>query len=261
MRGLSIAALGLPLVAMAAAVAALLAAHGPSAEAQPVASIALPDPGGTEQLYSGCNPVSLTFPHGTASETVVASVTPAGAVESLWRFDPPLKKWEGFSPVAPRASDLLKVDFLDSVWICVGGAPVPAATAPPVGPPVTPVPPAMTCREDPLGTVRPSRRATLSVVDECLSVTGTILYIAEQQEQSGWPDPDTYVYIGLEADDGANIVAVITPFDLSRLGFAALPSQWLVGAGDHVLVAGALVFDSVSQTTVLLPTWSIQKIP
>jgi len=136
--------LSIGLVAMAAAMAALLAAHGPSAEAQPVASIALPDPGGTEQLYSGCNAISLTFPHGTASETVVAAVTPAGAVESLWRFDPPLKKWEGFSPAAPRASDLLKVDFLDSVWLCVAAAPGGTAPPPSPSPAGTPVDPSAT---------------------------------------------------------------------------------------------------------------------
>jgi len=90
------------LVAVAAVVVALLAAHGSAVRAQPVASIALPDPGGTKQLYPGCNNIGLTFPDGTPSETVVQAVTPAGTVQAMWRHDAALNKFEGFSPAAPR---------------------------------------------------------------------------------------------------------------------------------------------------------------
>jgi len=119
----------------------LLAAHGLSVQAQPVASITLPSPGGTEQLYPGCNNIALTFPDGTASETVVQAVTPAGSLDSMWRYDAAQKKFEGFSPAAPQASDLLTVNFLDAVWICVaasaeGPSPTPESTGtPPATPP------------------------------------------------------------------------------------------------------------------------------
>ena len=119
------------LVAVAAVAVALLAAHGPAVRAQPVASIALPEPGGSVQLYPGCNNITLTFPDGTASETVVQAVTPAGVVQAMWRHNAAQNKFEGFSPAAPQASDLLTVNFLDAVWLCVRGALPPAPTPPP----------------------------------------------------------------------------------------------------------------------------------
>lgn len=130
MKRLAIAAAGLALVA------ALLVLHGPWVQAQPVASITLPPPGETVQLYPGCNNIALTFPEGTASETVVQAVTPAGAVRAMWRHNAAQNRFEGFSPAAPQASDLLTVDFLDAVWLCVAGGPPIARTTPPA-PPIT----------------------------------------------------------------------------------------------------------------------------
>jgi len=119
----------LAIAVVALALVVVLAAYGPSVRAQAVASIALPDPGGTEQLNAGCNNISLTFPDGTASDTVAQAVTPAGALEAMWRYDATLKTWEGYSPAAPpAASDLPTVDFLDSVWLCVTGGPSAAPT-------------------------------------------------------------------------------------------------------------------------------------
>ena len=109
----------------------LLGLGGSAVRAQPVASIALPPPRGTVQLYSGCNNIALTFPNGTASQMVVDAVTPAGVVDAMWRHNAAQSAFEGFSPAAPQASDLLSVDFLDAVWLCVTGA-APAATAPPL---------------------------------------------------------------------------------------------------------------------------------
>jgi beta-lactamase superfamily II metal-dependent hydrolase len=100
--------------------------------AQQAATIALPAPGTTEALYDGCNNIALTFPDGTASQAVVNAVQPSGAVQSIWRYDALLKKSEGFSPAAPQASDLLTVDFLDAVWICVTAP--QAGTSPTAGP-------------------------------------------------------------------------------------------------------------------------------
>jgi inhibitor of cysteine peptidase len=98
---------------------ATLAIAGPRVGAQPLASIALPEPGGVEPLYEGCNNIALTFPDGTTSETVVQAVTPAGAVQSMWRYDASQSRFLGFSPAAPQASDLLTVDSLDAVWLCI----------------------------------------------------------------------------------------------------------------------------------------------
>jgi hypothetical protein len=96
--------------------------QAPVARAQPVASIDLPSPRGTVQLYSGCNNIGLTFADGTASETVVGAVTPAGVVESMWRYDAASGRFEGFNPAFPSVSDLRTVDMWDAVWICIGGA-------------------------------------------------------------------------------------------------------------------------------------------
>jgi hypothetical protein len=128
MKRLIIAAVGLALVV------GLLALGGAPVEAEPVASITLPDPGGTVQLYPGCNNISLTFPDGTASQEVVQAVTPAGVVDAMWRHNAAENRFEGFSPAAPQASDLLTVTFLDAVWLCVTGAP-PSETATPAPPP------------------------------------------------------------------------------------------------------------------------------
>jgi hypothetical protein len=125
------------------AVVAVLWGLWSSAQAQ-VASITLPSPGTTKQLYSGCNNVSLTFPDGTPSQDVIQAVTPAESVQSMWRHNAALGKFEGFSPAAPQASDLLTVNLWDAVWLCVGGVPPTAPTAPPVSPPAptaTPIPP------------------------------------------------------------------------------------------------------------------------
>jgi hypothetical protein len=117
-----------------AVVAALLAARGSPVHAQAVASITLPDPGGTVQLYEGCNNISLTFSDGTASETVVEAVSPAEAVQAMWRYSAAESRFVGFSPAAPQASDLLSVNFLDAVWLCVTGAAAAPGGGPVVGP-------------------------------------------------------------------------------------------------------------------------------
>jgi inhibitor of cysteine peptidase len=38
----------------------------------------------------------------------------------MWRHDASQNRFVGFSPVAPQVSDLLTVNFLDAVWLCVG---------------------------------------------------------------------------------------------------------------------------------------------
>jgi hypothetical protein len=121
------------LTAMLAGLVVLLAGHWSSGRAQPVASITLPPPGAVLQLYPGCNNIGVTFSDGTPSGTVLDAVSPAGSVEAMWRHDAAQQRWEGFSAAAPEASDLLTVNFLDAIWLClVGGPPTatPTATTP-----------------------------------------------------------------------------------------------------------------------------------
>lgn len=125
------------LALVAALLAALVISRGDPAGAQPVASIELPAPGSTKYLYHGCNNISLTFPDGTPSQAVVQAVLPPGVARSMWRYDAAVKAFEGFSPAAPAASDLLTAGFLDAVWLCV---PLPSPPPPPEPPP--PPPPA-----------------------------------------------------------------------------------------------------------------------
>jgi hypothetical protein len=130
---------------MASAVAMVLqVVGGPLARAQPVATIALPEPGGVKELYTGCNLLALTFPDGTASEEVIDAVTPPEAVQALWRQTLALDRFEGFSPPFPQASDLLTVNFLEPVWFCtprlLGPPPSPTPTPAPAGAPATPTP-------------------------------------------------------------------------------------------------------------------------
>ncbi len=133
-----------------AVVTALVAAYGSSVRAQPVASIALPEPrGATVDLYAGCNNIALSFPDGTACDTVVQAVTPAGVVGAMWRHNAALNKWDGFSPAAPQASDLKTVNMWDAVWLCLAGAPPPVPTAPP------PSPAAPTAAPPPTATTAP----------------------------------------------------------------------------------------------------------
>ena len=140
MRRLGIVAVGLALVV--SVVGVLVGSWSSVVRAQPVASIALPPPRGTVQLYSGCNNIALTFSDGTTSQTVVQAVTPAGVIQAMWRHNAAENRFEGFSPAAPQASDLLTVNLWDAVWLCVGGAPPAAPTAPPpAAPTTTPIPP------------------------------------------------------------------------------------------------------------------------
>jgi hypothetical protein len=128
------------LTAIAAVVVMLASAPGPVL-AQPVANIALPAPAPAKQLYPGCNNIALSFPDATPSATVLQAVTPGGAVDTMWRHSAALNKFEGYSAQFPQASDLLTVNFMDAVWLCMvdnlaAVQPPPAVVLPP---PVLPV--------------------------------------------------------------------------------------------------------------------------
>jgi hypothetical protein len=120
----------LPAAVMVALTVVLAGGESP-ARAQPVASISLPPPGATKQLYSGCNNITLTFADGTSSGGLIEATNPPGVAEAVWRHDAAGQRWEAYSPTTSQVSDLLTVNFLDAVWLCLP-APVPAPTAPPV---------------------------------------------------------------------------------------------------------------------------------
>jgi beta-lactamase superfamily II metal-dependent hydrolase len=130
------------LITVVAAIAAGLALlpGGSRLSAQQVATITLPAPGSTKTLYEGCNNIALTFPDrtpvghphpGWTTQSVVDAIEPSSALQSIWRHDAAQNRFQGFSAAAPQASDLLTVNFLDAVWVCVTAqavAPTPAPT-------------------------------------------------------------------------------------------------------------------------------------
>jgi YVTN family beta-propeller protein len=88
-----------------------------------------PLPGETEDvpLQGGvCNPVATTYPDNTPIGTIADAVAPIAMLDSLWEFEGGV--WMGWSPEFPEASDLTEKDFLDVVFICVGGSGPDAAT-------------------------------------------------------------------------------------------------------------------------------------
>jgi hypothetical protein len=102
-------------------------------------------------LSTGCNAVGLTFsdPEGVVPSDVAAAVTPAGALQSIWRLDNVTHTFQAYVAAAPQASDLTSLQFLDAVFVCTGGPAtlsMPAVTEP-AGRAVQPPPPAGTGEE------------------------------------------------------------------------------------------------------------------
>jgi hypothetical protein len=95
-----------------------------------------PDPAGAPisvNLPTGCSAVGLTFPDGTAPSGVAGAITPAEALESLWRLDNATGSSQAYVAAAPQASDLTSLKFLDAAFICMSGPAalaMPAVTAP-----------------------------------------------------------------------------------------------------------------------------------
>lgn len=74
-------------------------------------------------LVTGCNPVAATWAKGTAIKTVADAVSPASALDAIWKFDPATGTWMGYSPTAPAGvSNLSTVDRLDAIFVCVNAA-------------------------------------------------------------------------------------------------------------------------------------------
>jgi len=74
----------------------------------------------TVDLIAGCNPLAATWPDGTLIATVAGGVTPAEALDAIWKFDTASSTWQGYSPTAPAAvNDLASVNRLDAIFVCV----------------------------------------------------------------------------------------------------------------------------------------------
>jgi hypothetical protein len=50
---------------------------------------------------------------------VAKAVSPAEALDAIWRFDPESGAWQGYSAAAPEASDLASVNKLEAIFICM----------------------------------------------------------------------------------------------------------------------------------------------
>jgi hypothetical protein len=203
---------------------ALLAGGGVSVSAQPVARIALPDPGEAKDLFAGCNLISLTFPDGTMSEDVIDAVTPPEAVEALWRQTATLDRFEGFSPAFPQASDLLTVHRLDPVWICI------SKTQRPLPPPVvvTPMPVVGTPTPEPTPAPTSGKLADLAITGMTLVHVQPEGYVEIFVVNKG---PNSLVNATAELQCN---LPVVTPFDdnlIAGSGFQA-PISFTLGVGE-----------------------------
>jgi len=93
--------------------------HGLTATPARTASTPTPLPPGYEAqpLLPGSNLVTSTFADDTGVETIAAAVTPPGTLQSLWSFR--AGAWLGYSPRYPKVSDLVEIDFTQTLFICV----------------------------------------------------------------------------------------------------------------------------------------------
>ena len=101
----------------------------------PVPSLDPESPPISISLLAGCNAVGLTFsdPEGVVPSDVADAVTPAGALESIWRLDNATHAFQAYVAAAPQASDLTSLQFLDAAFVCAGGPAtllMPAVTLP-----------------------------------------------------------------------------------------------------------------------------------
>lgn len=83
-------------------------------------------------LPADCDTLTLTFANKTTIATLAASIAPASAIDSLWKWNG--KDWESYFPDAPASLNTLKtINRGDEVWFCMFGVatlrqPVPAPT-------------------------------------------------------------------------------------------------------------------------------------
>jgi hypothetical protein len=94
----------------------------------------------TVSLSPGCNMVTLTFASGTGAAALTTAVSPAEALDTVWRLDNATRSFQAFMPQAPQASDLTSLNLLDAAFICVDAAAtiaMPAVASDPAGAPIS----------------------------------------------------------------------------------------------------------------------------
>jgi hypothetical protein len=90
--------------------------------ADPASATYAQETGRTVSLGPGCGMVTLTFADGTDAATVANAVSPANALDSIWRLDNSTGSFAAYVAAAPAASDLASVDLLDAVYLCLSAA-------------------------------------------------------------------------------------------------------------------------------------------
>lgn len=70
-------------------------------------------------LNTGCSNVVLTWPDGTPLSTVVAALSTAGNLNAIWWLDAAARQFRGFSPQPGAPNDLVTVNRLQPVFICL----------------------------------------------------------------------------------------------------------------------------------------------
>ena len=73
-------------------------------------------------LVPGCSLLSATWPDETPIATVAEAVAPPEALDAVWAFDAETGTWQGFSAANPEVSDLMSVDQLDAIFVCVNAS-------------------------------------------------------------------------------------------------------------------------------------------
>ena len=76
-------------------------------------------------LTAGCTNVGLTWPQGTSLETVAAAVSPAGALESIWKqtIRDDRLVFAAWSPIAGAPNDYTNTALpLEAAFICMRSA-------------------------------------------------------------------------------------------------------------------------------------------
>lgn len=76
----------------------------------------------TVALAQGCTEVTSTFADGTPTATLVAAISPAGALDAIWRYDAAARLYRGYSPTGTIASDLATINRGDTLRICASAA-------------------------------------------------------------------------------------------------------------------------------------------
>jgi hypothetical protein len=74
----------------------------------------------TVTLYATCNNPALTWNAGTPLSMVAAGISPASALESIWRYDTARDRFVGWSPIAGAPNDYTTLGArAEAAWVCM----------------------------------------------------------------------------------------------------------------------------------------------